>query len=159
MKTRLSVTAAALTLLGLFSGNAFAAKAGCCGGGGPAIFNELSPEQRQQALSLRTDLMKKQEAIRSEIAQKRIELMEKASQGKPDEQTIEKKRQEIWALQDNMRNERRAMGTKFRAILTPEQRQKLGPMGFGSGFGSGGRGGCGFGGGGCGGCGKGSSSL
>jgi Spy/CpxP family protein refolding chaperone len=93
---------------------------------------------------MRTEFMKKQEAVRSQMAQKRIELLELASKDKPDEQAIEKKRQEMWALQDQARDERRAMGTKFRALLTPEQRQKLGPVGMGMGFGRG-AGGCGFG--------------
>jgi hypothetical protein len=98
------------------------------------------------------------EALRSEVAQKRIEMLDLASKDKPDEQAIEKKRQEIWALKDSMRNDRRAMGTKIRSLLTPEQKQKLGPfagigmdkggMGFGGGCpmmgrGSGGKGCCG----------------
>ncbi len=163
MKTRLSVAAVLLVLSLVISGTALAARGGCCAAGeGPAVMNELTPEQKQQVLSLRTDFMKKQEAVRSEMAKKRIEMMELASKDKPDEQAIEKKRQEMWAVQDNMRNERRAMGTKFRAILTPEQRQKMAPIGtgMGMGFGSGGPGGCaGQGGRGCGGCGMGSSSL
>jgi Spy/CpxP family protein refolding chaperone len=151
MKTKVSVAIVSLLFLLSLSGVAFAARGGCCsGGGGPAIWNELSPEQKQQALSIKTEFMKKQEAVRSEMAQKRIELMELTSKDKPDEQAIEKKRQEMWALQDTMRNERRAMSTKFRSLLTPEQRQKFGAvgMGLGSGFGQGG--GC-AGGGGCGG--------
>ena len=180
MKTKVSVAIVSLLFLLSLSGVAFAARGGCCGGaGGPAILDELSPEQKQQVLSLRTEFMKKQEAVRSEMAQKRIELMELASKDKADEQAIEKKRQEMWALQDTMRNERRAMSAKFRSLLTPEQRQKFGStgMGFGGGFGQGagcgGGGGCGgFGGGagfggpggggggrGCGGCGLRSSSL
>lgn len=149
MKTRLSIAAASLALLLMLSGNVLAVRGGCCGGGGgPAIWNELTPEQKQQFSSLRVEFMKKQEALRSEMAGKRIELMELASKDKADEQAIEKKRQEMWALQDNMRNERRAMGSKFRALLTPEQKQKLGPLGMGFGPGSGGKGGCG----GCAGC-------
>jgi Spy/CpxP family protein refolding chaperone len=171
MKTKVSVAIVSLLFVLSLSGVAFAARGGCCAGaGGPAILDELSPEQKQQVLSLRTEFMKKQEAVRSEMAQKRIELMELASKDKADEQAIEKKRQEMWALQDTMRNERRAMSTKFRSLLTPEQRQKFGSfgMGFGSGFGQGGGcgGGAGFGGPGgggggrgCGGCGLRSSSM
>lgn len=154
MKTKVSVAIVSLLFLLSLSGVAFAAWGGCCagaGGGGPAILDQLSPEQKQQVLSLRTEFMKKQEAVRSEMAQKRIELMELAAKDKADEQAIEKKRQEIWALQDTMRNERRAMSTKFRSLLTPEQRQKFGSLGMGFGGGLGQGGGCG--GGGCGGLG------
>jgi Spy/CpxP family protein refolding chaperone len=140
----------------------------CCGAGnGPAVWGDLSPEQQKQMTSLRTEFLKKLEGLRSEIAQKRIEMMELASKDKPDEQAIDKKRQEIWALSDSMRNDRRTMGSKIRGLLTPEQKQKLGPFGpgmggMGGGMGSGG--GCpmgrGFGGGkGCGGCGGRMSSL
>lgn len=140
----------------------------CCGAGkGPAVWGDLSPEQQKQMTSLRTEFLKKLEGLRSEIAQKRIEMMELASKDKPDEQAIDKKRQEIWALSDSMRNDRRAMGSKIRGLLTPEQKQKLGPFGPGMGGmdgGMGSGGGCpmgrGFGGGkGCGGCGGRMSSL
>jgi Spy/CpxP family protein refolding chaperone len=133
---------------------------GCCGAGpGAAIWNELSPDQQKQMTSLRTELLKKVEGVRAEIAKKRVEMLDLASKDKPDEQAIEKKRQEIWALRDSMRDDRRAMGSKIRGLLTPEQKQKLGPFGPGMGMGGmGSGGGCpmgrGFGGGkGCGGCG------
>jgi len=101
---------------------------------------DLTEAQQKQVQALRIEFMKKQEDLRSQMAKKRIELLEVASAGTVDEQTIEKKKQEIWALQDAARNERRAMGTKFRALLTPEQRQKLGPFGPGMGRGCMGKG-------------------
>jgi Spy/CpxP family protein refolding chaperone len=131
--------------------------AACCGGGGgAAMWGELTPEQQKQMASLQTEFLKKIEAIRSQVAQKRIEMLDLASKDKPDDQAIEKKRQEIWTLQDSMRNDRRAMSSKIRGLLTPEQKQKLGPLGPGMG-GMGLQGSCpmgqGFGGGkGCGGC-------
>jgi Spy/CpxP family protein refolding chaperone len=150
---RASVLAASIMVL--FIASAASAQMGrCCGGQGrnAAVWSDLTSEQQKQVTSLRNEFFKKQEALGSDLAKKRIELMELASKEKPDEQAIEKKRQEMWGLQDAMRNERRAMSTKFRALLTPEQRQKLGPGGPGFGrmnFG----GGCGFGGGaGCGMC-------
>ncbi len=105
------------------------------GGKGAAFWNELTPDQKKEFTSLRTEFMKKQEALRSQMAQKRIELFELASKEKPDEQAVEKKRQEIWALQDTMRNEQRAFGTKIRSLLTPEQREKLGPHWTWNGYG------------------------
>lgn len=109
------------------------------GGMGPsgAMLGDLTKEQQKQVESLRLDLLKKTEPLRTQMSQKRIEMMELASKDNPDEQAIEKKRQEIWALQDTMRNERRAMSAKFRSLLTPEQRQKLGAFGPGAGMGRG----------------------
>jgi Spy/CpxP family protein refolding chaperone len=132
--TKTTLLAALIAVLLMASGAS--AQMGCCPGGagkGAAAWADLTPDQQN-------------------LAKKRIELMELASKEKPDEQAIEKKRKEIWDLQDAMRNERRSMATKFRALLTPDQKQKLGPMGFG--FGGMGPGGfCGFGGDrGCGGC-------
>lgn len=113
--------------------------AGCGGGamGGiwGAIWQDLSKEQQQQALSLRTEFLKKAESVRSEIAKKRIQMLEMAAKDTPDEAAMEKVREEIWALSDTLRNERRALGTKMRGLLTPEQKRKFGPMGFGEGFG------------------------
>jgi Spy/CpxP family protein refolding chaperone len=150
---RASVLAASIMVLLVAS--AASAQMGCCSGGSgrnTAVWGNLTSEQQKQAAALRNEFLKKQETLRSDLAKKRIELMEMASKEKPDEQAIEKKKQEIWASQDAIRNERRAMSTKFRALLTPEQRQKLGPGGPGFGgmnFG----GACGFGGGaGCGMC-------
>ncbi len=112
-------------------------------GPGGAAWGDLTKEQQKQMESLRLDLLKKTEPLRAQMSQKRIEMMELTSKDNPDEQAIEKKRQEIWVLQDTMRNERRAMSTKLRSLLTPEQRQKLGAFGPGAGMGCG----CGFGGG------------
>jgi Spy/CpxP family protein refolding chaperone len=139
---------AAAALLGLLLTSAVYA-GGCCGGmvgGQPAAaLGDLTKEQQKQVADLRTDFLKKQEQLRSEMGKKRIELMELAQKESPDEQSIEKKNQEIWSLQDAMRNEARTFGTKFRALLTPEQRLKLGPgtgmgggaFGAGPGFGRG----------------------
>jgi len=109
---------------------------GCMGPGGP-VWGDLTKEQQKQEESLRLDLLKKTEPLRAQKSQKRIEMMELASKDNPDEQAIEKKRHEIWALQDSMRNERRAMSTKLRSLLNPEQRQKLGAFGRGAGMGCG----------------------
>ncbi len=127
--TKLSVLIGSMAIL-LLASTAFAQ--GCCGAGaanGPAVWSDLTPEQQKQATALRTEFLKKQEALRSDMAKKRIEMMELASKEKPDEAAIEKKRQEIWGLQDDMIKESRTMGVKFRALLTPEQKQKLASMG------------------------------
>jgi Spy/CpxP family protein refolding chaperone len=159
--TRATVLTAGLMVL-LVASAASAQGMGWRSGGagtGAAIWGDLTSEQQKQMSGLRNEFFKKQETLRSDMAKKRIEMMEMASKENPDELAIDKKKQEIWALQDSMRNEGRAMSTKLRALLTPEQKQKLGPggpgfggmnPGTGRGFGGGG---CGFGGGrGCGGC-------
>jgi len=128
--------------------------AGPYGGGGPGkgqeIWSILTPDQQQQAKALRLETMKKVQPLMAEMGKKRVEMVELTSKPNADEQAIQKKREEIWAIQDAMRSERRAMSTKMRALLTPEQKEKIGPMGFGGGgFGMGrgcGMGGrCGFG--------------
>ncbi len=104
------IAIAVTVLLGLFvTANVYAA--GCCGGmAGPqsgAVFGDLTKEQQKQVADLRTEFLKKQEQLRTELGNKRIDLMELAQKDSPDEQSIEKKRQEIWSLQDAMRNEAR----------------------------------------------------
>ncbi len=151
---RATVLAASITVL-LVASAASAQQMGCCSGGAgrnTSLWGDLTSEQQKQVTALRNEFFKKQETLRSDMAKKRIEMMEMASKENPDEQAIDKKKQEIWALQDAMRNEGREMGTKFRALLTPEQRQKLAPDGLGFG-GMNLGGGCGVGGGtGCGAC-------
>ena len=159
---RATVFAASMMALVVVVSAASAQQMGCRFGGagkGAAVWPDLTPEQQKQMTALRNEFFKKQETLRSDMAKKRIELMDLASKDKPDDQAIEKKRQEIWDMQDAMRSEQRSMSTKFRALLTPDQKQKLGAadpgvggMGFGGGCASAG-GGCGFSGGrGCGGC-------
>lgn len=110
---------------------------GCWGPGGKGgVLKDLSDDQRKQFSEQRLAFMKKIQPLRAEIGKKRIELMELASKDTPDEEAIQKKKEEIWALKDTIRNERRAFKTKMRSLLTPEQRKKLGP--FGGGFGPGG---------------------
>lgn len=106
-------------------------------GPGGGMWSNLTPEQQKQVTSMRLDFLNKQEALRTEIARKRIEFAQLANSSNPDERLLEKKRQEIWALRDKMRDEGRAMGSKVWAFLTPEQRQQVGPYGPGMGFGRG----------------------
>ena len=115
-------------------------------GAGLAQIDNLTKDQQDKINTEKTDFLKKTEVLRSQKALKRIELMDFAAKTPQDEATIQKKKEEIWALQDQMRNEGRAFGTKIRSLLTPEQREKLGVAGFGRGFcgqgGPGGMGGC-----------------
>ena len=106
MKLARTMTAAAALLVVLLTSTVYAA--GCCGGmmgGQPgAVLGDLTKEQQKQVADLRTEFLKKQEQLRAEMGKKRIELMELAQKENPDEPAIEKKRQEIWSLQDAMRN-------------------------------------------------------
>jgi len=120
--------------------------AGCCmgPGGGQSVWNDLSKDQQDQVNKLKIEHMKKIEALQSDLAKKRIAMAELASKDKVDEQALQKIREEIWSLGDSMRNEGRSFFAKFRALLTPEQRQKLG-SGGGMGCGMAGGMGCGMG--------------
>ncbi|MFH1117658.1 MAG: Spy/CpxP family protein refolding chaperone [Pseudomonadota bacterium] len=134
MKRRVAVITAT-SLLVLVTAFAAYAGPGCCGMGfGPGaslrgMWNELSADQQKQAEALRLEFFKKVESFRADLGKKRIEIMELASKDSVDEEALQKKREEIWAVKDAMRNERRAMGTKMRSLLTPEQRKKVGPLG------------------------------
>ncbi len=135
MKRRAAVIAAAISLMVLVTAYAAYAGPGCCGAGpgpgGPSwgIWNDLSKDQQKQAESLRLEFFKKMQTLRGDLEKKRIEIMELASKDKPDEEAIQKKREEIWTLRDTMRKEQRELGTKMRSLLTPEQRKKFGPYG------------------------------
>lgn len=109
------------------------------GGSGPAHWDKLTRDQRQQITSVEAASLKKIATIRAEMAKKRIELMELAAKDNVDEAAIQKTREEMWALGDSMRSERRALNTKIRSLLTPEQRKEIGPFGYGrrGGFGRG----------------------
>jgi len=166
MKGRVVVITATSLMVFLM---AYAAYAGCWGwGSGPGprgsswgVWKQLSKDQQKQAESLRLEFFKKMETLQGELGRKRVEITELASKDSPDEQAIQKKREEIWALRDAMRKERRELGTKMRSLLTPEQRKEIGPYGrlfprggYGPGYGGGrgfrgdyGPGGCFYGGG------------
>jgi Spy/CpxP family protein refolding chaperone len=137
MNDKKLVIATAVLAVALLASTVYAGPGGwlgCCGGGrGAALWNELTEDQRKEITSLETDFYKKLEALRSQIATKSIELRELAGKESPDEAVIQKKTEEIWALKDAMRDERRALSTKIRSQLTAEQKKKLGP--FGPGFG------------------------
>jgi len=138
MNCRKVMTLTAVFAAILVASTAFAGPGGwfgCCGGGRSAgLWSDLDENQRKEITSLETEFYKKQEAIRSEIAKKSIELREMAGKDNPDEAALQKKREEIWALQDAMRDEGRAYAAKVRSMLTPDQRKKMGP--FGPGLGS-----------------------
>ena len=105
MKSTKVVIPVALLIALFMAVTVYAGPGRCCGGGGGmgpggAVWGDLTKEQQKQMESLRLDLLKKTEPLRAQMSQKRIEMMELASKDSPDEQAIEKKRQEIWALQD-----------------------------------------------------------
>ena len=123
------------------------------GGGLGAIWKELTPEQQKQIDAAKLDFLKKHGDVVAQIEKKKVELIELAGKEKPDEQAIAKKREEIWALKDADLKDARALKTKVRSLLTPEQRKEVGPFGprlghpFRCGYGMGMGGGCGMGGG------------
>lgn len=138
MKLRTAVVTAAVVVSAFIVSPVMAGQGGMDRGPGmgkgAAVWDSLSKEQQAQASALRLDGMKKMQALKTQMGQKRIEMAELNASDKKDEQAIQKKTEELWAIQDAMRNERRTMSTKFRALLTPEQREKLGPMGLGTGM-------------------------
>lgn len=165
---KLARVAVAVFSMALLVGVASAyAQAPCCGGGpggwgaGPAGKGaawkgfDLSADQQKQFKQLRLDFLKKTEPLRTELSKKRLEMMELNASDKYDDAAAQKTINEMRALRDKMRVERRAFKDKMRTILTPEQRQKMGGSFLGrGGCPGGGRGGCGFGPG-CGGFGRG----
>ena len=134
--------AVAAVVLAVFT-TTYAIAGPCCGSGGwggmkgtggcPLFSQELSKDQQKQVSALQLEAMKKIQPLRAEIAKKRIELAELYQQEKPDDKSIQKKKEEIWTVQDSIRNVARALSTKFESLLTPEQKQKFG--GFGPGMG------------------------
>ncbi|MCA1961180.1 MAG: periplasmic heavy metal sensor [Desulfomonile sp.] len=153
MKKPLFVALASVMVLGI-AVFAYAEK----GLGGPGFggrgywMSQLTPEQQDKMSALRLEFLKKTEPLRAEMGKKRIELLEITSKATPDRQALEQKIDEMQAIKDKMNSERRALGKQIRALLTPEQLKKAGPMlgmGHGGGFGHHGRGpggrGCGMG--------------
>ncbi|AFM24693.1 Spy/CpxP family protein refolding chaperone [Desulfomonile tiedjei] len=88
------------------------------------LWDELSPEQRNKIKQARLETAKKMEGLRSEIGKRRIELMELRFADKPDYAAIDKKRNEIMDLRDEMRKVRRHFKQSVLSVLTPEQREK-----------------------------------
>jgi Spy/CpxP family protein refolding chaperone len=129
MMKKYSVLALAAMILAVFTLNN--AQAFCCRGAQGALSpasDQFSPEQKKQIADLRLDFLKIQEPLRSEIAKKKIELMELTNKEKIDDQALDQKRKEIRALRDSMRNEQRAMTDKLFSLLTPEQKRSFGPF-------------------------------
>jgi Spy/CpxP family protein refolding chaperone len=144
-RSRTIFMVATLCALGIFLGTSstYAQTQGtlppCCGGASSNFWDGLTPEQQKQVTSLRLDFLKKAAGLRAQIAQKRIELLELSTKDSPDEQAINNKQKEIWALQDSAVQDRRTMMTKMRELLTPEQKQKFGSFDTGMrGMGAGG---------------------
>jgi|GEM_PF-5482710 len=98
------------------------------GKGMKGFLSLLSAEQQKQAEALHLDFLKKTEPIRAAVSAKKLEIKELAYKDNPDENALQKKRHEIWALKDQLRNERRSLSKNLRAMLTLEQRAKVGPF-------------------------------
>lgn len=126
---RLRTLIIALTVLIVSAGATVAlACPGCMGPGwrgGPG-WSALTPEQQKNAEDMRIDFLKKTERIRTQINEKRLELMELSRKSNPDQKAMDKAEQELWSLQDAMRNEYRTFDRKLAGILPPEHRQGFG---------------------------------
>ncbi len=156
---RMMVPLASLMIL-FMAVTAYAGPGGRCCAQGKGLWGSLNEDQLKKARDIQIEGLKKIEPLTAEQSKKRLELLEFASKDKYDDQAVQKKREEIWAIQDKIRAERRAIGTKIRGLLTDEQKKSIcafdsgGGCGLGGGPGFGmGRGGCYGGKGGPGGCG------
>jgi Spy/CpxP family protein refolding chaperone len=109
------------------SAPAFAGDGKDHGKGMRGFLSLLSADQQKQAKAFKLDFLKKTEPIRAAVGKKKIELKELAYKDNPDENALQKKKEEIWALKDQLRTERRALKKDLRALLTPDQRGKIGP--------------------------------
>jgi Spy/CpxP family protein refolding chaperone len=97
---------------------------------------DLTKAEKQKIDSLKIDFLKQKFALKAKKDQKKIELLELLSKSPQDENAIQKNKEEIWTLKDQLIKARRTFGTSVRAVLTPEQRDKLGVWG-GEGHGKG----------------------
>ncbi len=93
-----------------------------------ALWDKLSLDQRSQATSLCAGLHNQVDSIRGAIGQKKIELLQLLSKPTPDDSAIQVKRLEIRALQDKIRDERKATEARVRALITYGQRKPIGPF-------------------------------
>ncbi|MEW6352650.1 MAG: Spy/CpxP family protein refolding chaperone [Thermodesulfobacteriota bacterium] len=151
----------ATLMIVLFAVSAYAEPGWRCCGQGKGLWGSLNEDQVKKARDIQIEGLKKIEPLAADMSKKRLELMELASKDKYDDQAVQKKREELWALQDKIRAERRAIGTKIRGLLTDEQKKNICAFdsgagcdlrggGFGMGPGGCGKGGFGMRGGGCG---------
>lgn len=103
------------------------------------IWSALTDEQKKQVDQIKLDFLKKIQPLKAEKSKLKIEMLELALKGDPDEAALEKKRDELWALKDKKRAQKRDAKRQLRKVLTPEQLKMVGPFGpkMGKGFGFG----------------------
>ncbi len=162
-QVKMMVPLASLIIV-LLTVTAYAEPFPACCAQGTGLLGSLSKDQVKQARDMQIEGLKKMEPLTAELSKKRLEIMELTAKDKYDDQAVQKKREELWAVQDKIRAERRALGTKIRGLLTDEQKKSISSFdsgvggdlrgGPGCGMGRGGfgrgKGGCGMSGGGCG---------
>lgn len=103
------------------------------------IWSDLSADQKKQVDQIKLGYLKKTLDLKAQKRKLKVEMLEPALADSPDEQALEKKRDELWALKDKIRAHKRDAKKQLRKILTPEQRKEVGPFGpkLGRGFGFG----------------------
>jgi hypothetical protein len=130
MKTSRALTSVTLVTVVLATIAVHAAPSGWSPGSGvgtcEVLWEKLSLDQRIQAISLCAGLHSQVDFIRGAIGQKKIELLEFLSKPTPDDSAIQLKRLEIRALQDKIRDERKATEARVRALITYGQRKPIG---------------------------------
>jgi Spy/CpxP family protein refolding chaperone len=91
-------------------------------------WDELNSEQRKQMQLLSLDYFTQRETTLSEIRKLKLEVKKMAAESSTyDEAAVEKKMKGYSQLKDNLRKQRGELATKFRSLLTVEQKAKIGP--------------------------------
>lgn len=152
---RLAWLAPAVLAASLVAGTAFAQAEspdtpdppGTPGMRGPAERLNLTTEQRREMQKIRLDRALANADTRNALEKARLELAKIMTEDKPDVAALDRKTAEIGQLQGKLLRARLDTAIRMRAVLTPEQREKVGPgmwrgmmRGEGGGPGRGGRG-------------------
>jgi Spy/CpxP family protein refolding chaperone len=143
MKSVIKIVVLSSLMIVFLAAGAYAGPGGrCCMQGGGAL-SSLNADQLKKAKEIQIETLRKIQPLSAEKSKKRLEIMELASKEKYDDAAVQKKQDELWAIQDKIRAESREMGQKIRSLLTDEQKKTLCPLDTGVGCGM--RGGSGFG--------------
>ena len=84
----------------------------------------LTPEQTEKVLKLRSSYLEDKNSLRNQMVNKRMEVKLLWMRLKPDPNTIRAKEKEIHDLRWQLREKRTEYRLAFRNILTPEQLSK-----------------------------------
>ncbi len=92
------------------------------------VWESLSADQKDKITSIQRDYFKKQGELYAQLRSLRRDMLEYEAREKDGEETLKDLRKKMWDVEDKLTEGERALDQKLLAVLSIDERKKLGAL-------------------------------